>query len=252
VAVANIGGVHCRVRCVTYLCGRRLAETNGSARQRREIGRFLARLDVGLRDFHHPAEDHDLLWDLKRADRAREYVKAIANRSHRIRCERVFERFQCEVKPRLTSLRAQVVHNDCNPQNLLMSAGKGEHVSGIIDFGDAVRAPLIQELSVAAAYRFSYQGHPLEAAAQMAVGFDSVEKLESDEIAVLPELIATRLALSAAITSWRAGRHPSNAAYVTRNLKAVCNNLEQLERTSPDERADWLAERIASLERRDT
>jgi hydroxylysine kinase len=52
--------------------------------------------------------------------------------------------------------------------------------------------------------------------------------LGEDEIAVLPDLVAARLAMSLAIGAWRARRHPGNRGYILRNRGAALAGLEAL------------------------
>ncbi|MCZ0733512.1 phosphotransferase [Phreatobacter sp. AB_2022a] len=234
-----------RVRCLTYLAGRPLHLTERSPAQRRRLGAFLARLDRALAGFRHPAEDHDLLWDLKKAARVRGLLAEIADAERRGLPERALDRFARHVLPVLPSLRVQVVHNDFNPHNVLASAEADDEIAGVIDFGDMVRAPLIQDLATAAAYQVTGDGHPLQGVAEMAQAFHQVLPLADEEIAVLPELVATRLALTIAISSWRAARHPDNAPYILRNQAAAWTGLGRLDALDRDAAVTFLREAIA-------
>jgi Ser/Thr protein kinase RdoA (MazF antagonist) len=53
-------------------------------------------------------------------------------------------------------LRAQVIHSDANPENVLV-AGKR---LGFIDFGDAIKAPLVFDVAIAASYMRVFDGDP--------------------------------------------------------------------------------------------
>ena len=234
-----------RVRCLTYLAGRPLHLTAPSPAQRRRLGAFLARLDRALAGFRHPAEDHDLLWDLKKSARVRGLLAEIADGERRGLPERALDRFSRHVLPVLPGLRQQVVHNDFNPHNVLAAAGTDDEIAGVIDFGDMVRAPLIQDLATAAAYQVTADGHPLQGVADMAQAFHQVLPLTDDEIAVLPELVATRLALTIAISSWRAARHPDNAPYILRNQGAAWTGLSRLDALDRDAAITFLREAIA-------
>ncbi|MFT3953026.1 MAG: phosphotransferase [Piscinibacter sp.] len=234
-----------RLRCYTYLEGRPLHLAAPSAAQRARLGRFLARLDTALAGFRHPSDDHDILWDLKRAARVRPLLADIADPDRRALPERAFARFEAEILPVLGTLRTQVVHNDFNPHNILADAADDSRIAGVIDFGDMVRAPLVQDLATACAYQVAPQGHPLDGPADLIAAFHAELPLEEAELAVLPGLIATRMALTIAISSWRAARHPDNAAYILRNQKAAWSGLERLERLEPAEARSCLAARFA-------
>ena len=236
------------VRCVTFVEGRRLARAAADIAMWRSLGGFLARLDRALADFRHPAEDHELLWDLKRAERAFDLIAAIAEPAEQRIVEAVLDRFARDIKPRLGALRAQVIHNDFNPHNVLVAELERHRITGVIDFGDVIRAPLTQELATASSYQMAPVGHPLEAAAHIAAAFHAVHPLQEEEVALLPDLIATRLALYLAITSWRATLHPENAEYILRNQLPVRANLQRVARLSSNERIEWFTRRFADVQ----
>jgi hydroxylysine kinase len=231
------------VRCVSYLPGQQLFATPRTTAQRRNIGTVLARLDRALAAFRHPAEDHQLLWDLKRAERARELLVAIPERRQRALPERALARFAEEIKPRIQSMRFQTVHNDFNPHNVLMFARSPDHVAGVIDFGDMVRGPLVQDVATASAYQIPPDGHPLWGVVDVVSAFHAVYPLTEAEISVIPDLIATRLSLAIAIASWRAVQQPDNASYITRNTSTAWANLDRLLELTSDDAISWLLDR---------
>ena len=51
----------------------------------------------------------------------------------------------CVTVPKLAQLRSQIIHGDIHPYNTLMA--DDATITGIIDFGDLVHAPLVQDLS---------------------------------------------------------------------------------------------------------
>lgn len=235
-----------RVRCLTYLAGQPLHATAASPAQRQNLGAFLARLGRALRDFHHPADGHDLLWDIKLADRSRPLLAELADPKQRALAEAALDRFSAHVIPALPQLRNQVIHNDFNPHNILVDSTDTDTISGVIDFGDTVRAPLVQDLAVAAAYQIGAKGHPLQGVADMAAGFHAVCPLRDEEIELLPDMIGARHALSVAISSWRAARHPDNADYIRRNQAAAWTGLQRLQEISRDDAIIWLRDQLGA------
>jgi hydroxylysine kinase len=215
----------CMVRCVTYLPGRRMADTDPSPRRWRALGQLLARLDLALEDFEHPMADRPFLWDLKRADRLRPLLTHIADPERRRRVTAIIDSFTHELKPRLRTQRSQVIHNDGNPQNVLVAVDDPDQIAGIIDFGDAVHAPLVQEIAVAVAYQSLGEPAPFRAALEITRGYHEISPLTVEEVSLVPELVATRLAVTTAITSWRSALHPENAAYIMRNDATIGANL---------------------------
>ena len=235
-----------RVRCLTYLAGCPLHRTTSNATQRRHLGASLAQLDRALADFAHPADGHDLIWDLKSAGRVRPLLADLPDPHIRALAEGALDRFATDVVPALSRLRRQVIHNDFNPHNVLVDEAAHDRIAGIIDFGDAVRAPLVQDIAVAAAYQLGAGGHPLQGPADLAAGYHAVSALGADEIEVLPDLIATRLALTIAISSWHAARHSDNAAYLLRNQAAAWSGLQRLHDLPRGDAIPWLRRQIGA------
>jgi Ser/Thr protein kinase RdoA (MazF antagonist) len=217
--------IACTVRCVTYLPGERLADVETAAARWRALGRFLARLDLALSDFIEPLADRPFLWDVKRADQLRPLVGHVQDPMRRRRVMSVLDMFADDVRPRLDFLRSQVIHNDGSPQNILVEADTPDRISGIIDYGDTVFAPVVQEVAVAIAYQSLGGSRPFGAAVEIARGFHEVMPLAEDELELIPALIATRLAVTTVITSWRSALHPDNATYIMRNDGVIAANL---------------------------
>ncbi len=127
----------------------------------------------------------------------------------------------------MRGLRWQLIHNDLNPHNLVVDPASGA-VCGIIDFGDMVRAPLVQDLATACAYHIPADGHPLSAALEMVRAYHAVCPLLPEELDVLFDVMAARGAISVAISGWRARMQPENAAYITRNGQRAWAAMERL------------------------
>ncbi|MEJ1978063.1 MAG: phosphotransferase [Acetobacteraceae bacterium] len=222
-----------RVRLLTYLAGRPLHLLTPTPSLRRDLGACLARLSLALRDFSHPSQSHRLLWDLQHAAEVRGLLAALPP-GRRALPERYLDRFATYALPVLPGLRAQVIHNDFNPHNILADPVTDTKIAGIIDFGDMVHAPLVQDLATAAAYQITPDGPVLQGPAEMIAAFHAICPLLPAEIMVLPDLIAARLALTITISSWRASRHPDNADYIMRNQKAAWTGLERFEEQTRD------------------
>jgi 4-aminobutyrate aminotransferase-like enzyme/Ser/Thr protein kinase RdoA (MazF antagonist) len=180
----------------------------------RDYGATQARLARALRGFFHPAAGRELLWDLAHAAKLRPLTAQIADPRRRRLAEAALHRYEQRVAPRWPRLPAQVVHGDFNLDNVLLDdAGR---VSGIVDFGDCSLTAAVADLAVAiAALMRGRSGDDALRTARIAVdGYRSVAPLEPDELDVLGDLVATRLAAIVTISAWRVGRYPENADYI--------------------------------------
>jgi Ser/Thr protein kinase RdoA (MazF antagonist) len=167
------------VRLVSFMPGVPLASVaERGAALRRNMGRNLACLGLALRGFFHPSAGHELLWDLKHASRLRDLLAHVDDEQRRTLATQRIDYFEEHVLPVLPRLRGQVIHNDFNPSNVMVDEHRHEQVTGILDFGDMVHAPLINDLGVAAAYHLDNSDTPLSTASELVTAYHDVLPLE--------------------------------------------------------------------------
>ncbi|WP_405232463.1 aminotransferase class III-fold pyridoxal phosphate-dependent enzyme [Lentisalinibacter salinarum] len=225
----DLPGGRSLVRLVSYLPGVPVGDVSSTPGLRRHLGATLAALGRALQGFFHAAARHPLLWDVNQTAAVRELAVHIEERRGRELAERVFDRYASRGEAALAALRAQVIHNDFNPDNVLVSAEDPERVSGIIDFGDMVHAPLVNDLAVLAAYQVIGHDDELAVLAEIAAAFHTVRPLEPAEVDILFHLVQLRLATSVAICAWRAREHPENVDYILGGHEASLRTMERLE-----------------------
>ncbi len=223
------------VRIYSWLPGRPLHLATPSVAQRHNLGTLLARLGLALKDFSHPAQNHVLLWDIQHAARVRPLLAHLEDPAQRAIPERLLDVFEQQAVPVMQRLRKQVIHNDFNPHNVLADAVDDEVIAGVIDFGDMVYAPLVQDLATACAYQVQPDGHPLAGPADVAAAFHAVCPLLPEEIDILFDLLAIRAVISVAISGWRAKKQPDNAPYILRNYPRAWAGMERLAAIPRDE-----------------
>jgi Ser/Thr protein kinase RdoA (MazF antagonist) len=221
-------------RLFSYLPGLPLPEAPRTSAQQLNLARTLARLDLALHGFDHPASALALPWDIQRADSVRGLLAHIADPARRALAERSLDRFERDAKPVLAGLRTQPIHNDFNIYNVLVDPGDTDRIAGILDFGDMVRAPLIDDLAVAAAYQLDPASDALAGILPFVAAYHAVLPLTREEVDVLFTLITARLVMVVAISDWRAARHPDNAAYLLRNNPLSWARLQACDRIGND------------------
>ena len=265
----DFGGRRHRVRLFRYLEGRPL-----SAFRRRphalleSVGRIVGRVQRALDGFDHPELDiHEIPWAPAHAP------AVIAAASGVLRGEDASGIYRSvadsieEQLPDLLALPAGALHNDANDDNLLLAAGTPETAKpedvALLDFGDAVRGPLICETATAALYTAATAFEPLPAAARVLAGFAGERPLTEEEADLFGVALAARALVSAGVAALRRTRVAGAAAdeYLMVSQAGVWRVLRALEAEASEVTAarfriaagfsplPRLAERRAALQR---
>jgi Ser/Thr protein kinase RdoA (MazF antagonist) len=187
---ADVDGRTARV--LTWLDGDVMPDLQQSPALLHDAGRMVGRLNLALAEFEHPAADRALSWDLPHLPDLRSHA------TEPLHLE-VIDRFAAEVSPALAALPHQVTHNDGHPGNVLVDPANPDAVSGILDFGDAVRTARVCDLAVALAYLVPDAPRPWPDVDAFTAGFESVVPLSGAEHEQLPMLIAARTIMRSVI-----------------------------------------------------
>ena len=238
IAEADVAGVLHLVRLLPLMPGRNVnpSELDHPAIQR--IGEEVANVGRALRGFFHPAAGRTILWDQQRLPLLFPHAALVETQARRELLGRVIGRFTDRVLPVLPTLRSQVIHDDLTLDNLLLD---GDHrVTGIIDFGDMSHTALV--LDIPATIQSLVRGRTdiFEVADAFLAGYTSVTPLETNEAALLGDLLAGRMAQTILISAHRTRQYPDNA-YIHGWSEPAWDLLEQLDEIGFDEASGRLA-----------
>jgi len=193
-----------------------------------DLGGKLANLDRGLEGFSHEGEQPLLLWDLQRAAELRDLLVHIEDPNVREPVTRAIDDFEMSVSPELVRLRYQVIHGDANPENVVLDSS-GKQVSGFIDFGDMVRAPLVFDVAIAAAYLRAEGTDALQLIAPFVAAYHAANPLTDTELALLFDLVRVRLATTVVLLYWRLDARDDEDLYRQKTLDQESGAIRFLE-----------------------
>lgn len=201
-------------RVVTYLDGVPLAGRTCSNLLARRMGASLAWLGLALRDFEFAGGQQSLLWDMQSASGLRNLLEHVEDRKVAAEVTATLDEFEAHALPVFPSLRSQIIHNDFNPDNVLVQEQDRDAVAGVIDFGDMLRAPLIVDVAIGASYLRVASGNPLTLIVEFLAGYHAICPLRATETDILFELIQTRLCASIVILDWRSVARGADDPYL--------------------------------------
>nr|WP_275943900.1 phosphotransferase [Gluconacetobacter takamatsuzukensis] len=218
IAVLTVPGAEgLMVRMVGWVEGVPMGAGTRSARLAHGTGRAVGLMARALQDMAPPGQERAVLWNSLRVGDLGGLLPHVPQPARRLAIAGFLDRFRDRVRPLVDALPRQPIHNDLNGSNLLVAADDAGRVAGIVDFGDAVFAPRINDLAVAASYQMGEGRDPLGGVAAMLAGFATVVTPEAAEIELLFDLVVARLVLRVLLTEWRSVLFPANRDYIRRN-----------------------------------
>lgn len=199
------------VMLLSWLEGRVLGGDPLSASQLRELGAMLARLGRAMRGFVSGAPAaRNLVWDTRQVLRLAPEVRNLREGDRNLAGD-ILARHATVTQASMLGMRSQIIHGDVHPYNTLVD-GHGR-VSGIIDFGDMVHAPLILDLANAAGDFLSPAADAGETIFELVRGYCSVTPLEEAEADALVDLIDIRLLMTPLIDALKASKGIQSQGY---------------------------------------
>lgn len=211
-------------RLMSFVEGKFLKEVIPTPVMYTSLGQFMARMDNKLKGFRNSTiEARKLDWDLQYFQRVHPLTKYVENPEDRKLIKHFILQWDQHVYPQLEQLRRSIIHNDGNDWNVLIRKGE---VKGIIDFGDAVHTPLINELGITLAYALFDKENPLEWASYIIDGYHREYPLLKEELNLLYYIVAGRLVTSLSFSSYDKTLQPDND-YITVSQQQVIVLLRQ-------------------------
>lgn len=206
-------------RLLTWIDGELLLFAEPSGDELRVCGATLARLASALRDFDPPAAHRTFAWDLQR-------FGELSGMHHPASVGAVFDRMAGIT---FDGLPHQVIHNDFHPGNILVDGGADGpgYIVGILDFGDMLYSARIVDIAVSLAYLVPETGESWKPILPFIEGYESVTALLPEEKALLPRLVAARLAQRIIIPSVLANGRTDILHAVDRTQRILDNLLTE-------------------------
>lgn len=232
--VTSLGTVSYVMQVSQWLDAAPVAAGTPSSALLRDIGRTAGRFSTALASAPPPPSGLSHAWEFRRTiesvDAALSRVPSGPERTTLLSAR---ERFAEEAAPILADLRDQVVHHDLHDENLLTD---GQKITGVLDFGDAVRSARVAELVVAAAYASRRTDDPVDALLDVVTGWISETWLDDEEARVILPAVIGRLTTNAA--TWMARAGGQRADYARSRSAGSLNTIEKLMKHGTDEFVD--------------
>lgn len=199
-----------KVRLLTWIEGRVWSSVNPQLTNLRfSLGQKNGELTKTLQGFDHPKAEREFVWDVAQGLWTKKQLHLFKNEEREI-IEYFLNKFE-GFQNKYLKLRKSVVHNDANDNNVLVSEDLiNPKVIAIIDFGDAIKTQIINDIAITCAYAIMDKNDSLEASLSIVKGYHSAFNLQENELEFLYVLIGIRLIISITKSAINKTENPEN------------------------------------------
>jgi len=190
-----------------------------------QLGHMAGCLNKALADFDHGELLRENKWNLLTSNWIETGFDKITPPRQNL-LQEILTAYQ-KIYPQLQALPHQAIHNDLNDWNILIAQRINQPpiVSGLIDFGDMCRAPVVCDLAIAGAYAIMRQNDTEQALSALVTGFHKTCPLSEEELSLLWPLVRMRLAVSVVNAAIESEKSPGEL-YVTISERGAWALLE--------------------------
>jgi Ser/Thr protein kinase RdoA (MazF antagonist) len=201
-----------------------------------QVGALQGRICKAFEGFEHAGASHFMPWNiLNGLVESQELRNRYLDDGLAERCGPALERLKFESLPRMRQLPSQIIHNDAHADNVMCDPAEPHSITGVIDFGDQIRAPLVVDLATSMA-SLLYRGHALlEAAHALVKGFESIMPLPDEQRDLLYDATLARAIMTVQLLEFRARNTEVGAELRDIDLPIVKEGLEKCLLIGPED-----------------
>ena len=214
------------LRVLTWLPGESVESLGIDSVDAGQVGGFVSRLGRSLAGLSHPSPRQETVWNLTTADCLRDHARCFSDPERRRLVEVAFDIFLRHGLARLGAVRAQFIHNDTGPANLLADSVNHGDIGGVFDFGDMTHGPRIVDPVISAVKFAQGRPAPVDVCARLFGGYSAHSTLDIEEVELLFPAIMGRIALTTTIQAWREVNRPAQAHLLACHMDALFRDLE--------------------------
>ncbi|MCY4161956.1 MAG: aminotransferase class III-fold pyridoxal phosphate-dependent enzyme [Flavobacteriaceae bacterium] len=221
------------VRLLSWIEGRTYEHVHPQTDDLRfNLGNYCGKLTKTLSDFTHQHATRCFQWDIAQSLWTQNHLHEVPP-AKREAIKKMISRFQ-KIYSSYSRLRQSVVHNDAHQQNIIVNQNlKNPKIVSIVDFGDAIKTQVINDLAITCAYAITDQKDPIKASLPIVKGYHQQFKLQEVELNHLYHAIGMRLVLSLTKSAINRKLEPQND-YLFISEESVWNLLKKWININPE------------------
>lgn len=216
------------VRILGYIQGKIFAKTRHSNELEISLGTLLGHLSRCLQNLGHESALRKFEWDPSSIDWVSNYLNLFKKNQKKIIINNIKE-YKYFVKNNLKNLRFSLTHGDANNYNLVVNKNK---IVGLLDFGDMIFAPTINDLSVSLAYALMKKENIYLSLKNIVLSYHYIFPISFDEFYSLMTLVKCRLTITVIMSAKQRKKFPNNK-YLRISEKDAWRLLDKLDKINP-------------------
>ena len=197
----------CFVRLLTYINGKMYASVRHNGFLEESLGMLLGNLSKELQNLIQPSAFRKFEWDPSNISWVIKEVSMFKGKNKELIINNLNEH-NLFVKKNLKKLRFSLTHGDANNYNLVVKKNK---VLGLLDYGDMLYAPTINDLAVSLSYALMNKNDLYSTLKNIIISYHKIFAITLDEIFSLMSLVKARLIITVVMAEKQRKKFPDNA-----------------------------------------
>jgi len=218
----------CPVRILTYIDGSMYAKSKINNEIEKSFGRLLALQSRQLQNFIHNQAIRKFEWDPSNIRWTKKFINLFNGNNKDIINDAINQHDKFVYK-NICNLKYSVTHGDPNNYNTVV---KNDKIIGLIDFGDSIYAPSINDLAIALSYALMNTKNLYKSLKNIVGTYNDLYPISSDEIYSLLGLIKSRLVITLVMAAKQRKKYPKNK-YLSISEKNAWSLISKLHYVDP-------------------
>ena len=218
----------CAVRILTYIDGKMYAKLKINIKIEKSFGKILALQSNHLQSFIHKDAIRKFIWDPSNIKWTKNFINLFKGFDKELIKDAIYQHDHFVSKNK-KNLKYSVTHGDPNNYNIVVGKDK---ITGLIDFGDSVYAPSINDLAIALSYALMSSANFYQTLKNIIGNYNYICPINGKEIYSLLALIKSRLVISLVMSAKQRQKYPENL-YLSISEKNAWSLITKLHKIDP-------------------
>jgi len=219
---------NCYVRILSFIDGKMYSLVKSNFRLENSLGFLLGNLSKELQNLIKPSAFRVFEWDPSKIGWISKESIMFKGRNKEIILNNLNEHNKFVTK-NLNNLRYSLTHGDANNYNLVVNKNK---VTGLLDYGDIIYAPTINDLAISLSYALMNKDNLYASLENIITSYHKVFNITFVEIYSLMTLVKARLTITVVMAEIQRKKFPKNK-YLSISEKDAWKLLYKLDEINP-------------------